>query len=283
MGEDSKALGKAIQDARKAAGLTQQELCQRANLSYSTLAKIERGAIKTPSVFTVKQIADVLGISMDGLLGAVVDAEAPMQQKKTSKSGISFLYLDVNGCLVRFYHAAFTRLSQDTGIPSDVIETAFWHYNDAVCRGEITMNEFNTKLADRIGVKQLDWASYYLSAVEPIFETQELLRWASAHYKVGLLTNIMPGIVEQLISSGKLPTIAYDAVIDSSQVGSIKPEDNIYKLAEEKAGVPAEQILFVDDSRTNLMAAERRGWKVLWFDDYQPSQSTDKIKSALEF
>jgi transcriptional regulator with XRE-family HTH domain len=40
------ALGKRLQDARRAAGLTQQELCQKADLSYSTLAKIERGAIR---------------------------------------------------------------------------------------------------------------------------------------------------------------------------------------------------------------------------------------------
>jgi transcriptional regulator with XRE-family HTH domain len=68
-----KLLGKSIQEARQAAGLTQQELCQKAELSYSTLAKIERGAIKTPSVFTVMKIAQILGIGMDGLLGATVD------------------------------------------------------------------------------------------------------------------------------------------------------------------------------------------------------------------
>ena len=39
-------LGKALQLARLSKGLTQQQLCQRADLSYSTLAKIERGAIK---------------------------------------------------------------------------------------------------------------------------------------------------------------------------------------------------------------------------------------------
>jgi len=48
MGEDEKALGQRLQKARQNAGLTQQELCQKAGLSYSTLAKIERGAIKAP-------------------------------------------------------------------------------------------------------------------------------------------------------------------------------------------------------------------------------------------
>ena len=38
-------LGKRVQDFRKKAGFTQQELCHKAKLSYSTLAKIERGPL----------------------------------------------------------------------------------------------------------------------------------------------------------------------------------------------------------------------------------------------
>lgn len=284
MGEDPKALGRAIQKARQQAGLTQQQLCTAAGLSYSTLAKIERGAIRTPSVFTVHQIARVLGISMDGLLGAAVDAGIQSAiPKKTSQSGVKFLYVDINGCLVRFYHAAFTKLSHDTGVPSDVIETAFWHYNDAVCRGEMTMAEFNDHLAARIGVKELDWKSYYMDAVQPIDEMHDMVNWAAEHYRIGLLSNIMPGYIDEMIRAGKLPDVKYDAVIDSSQVGAIKPEENIYKIAQEKSGAQASEILFIDDSRTNLMAAERLGWKVLWFDDYAPVDSTERIKSALRF
>ena len=48
------ALGKHLQAARQRASMTQQQLCQKAGLSYSTLAKIERGAIKAPSIFTIE-------------------------------------------------------------------------------------------------------------------------------------------------------------------------------------------------------------------------------------
>ena len=277
-----KLLGKAIQEARQQAGLTQQDLCQKAGLSYSTLAKIERGAIKTPSVFTVMKISEVLGISMDGLLGATVDTDR-QASKKTSNNGIKFLYLDINGCLVRFFHAAFTKLSFDTDIPSEVIESTFWHYNDAVCRGEMTMDEFNAELASRFGLESLDWSEYYLETIEPIKESHELLKWASKNFKVGLLSNIMPGLVQTMIDIGKLPDIAYDVIVDSSEVGAIKPETDIYKIAEAETGVRSEEILFIDDSRTNLMAAERLGWRVMWFDDYDPASSVDKIKKALEF
>ncbi len=289
MGEvtDEKALGRALQNARQQAGLTQQELCNQTGLSYSTLAKIERGAIKTPSVFTVARIAAVLAISMDDLLGAVVHGGAHVSSssaaKKTSKSGIKFLYLDINGCLVRFFHAAFTKLSAETGVPSDLIESTFWHYNDAVCRGEMHMDEFNAQLATRLGVNTVDWMEYYMEAVEPIREMHDIVGWASQHYRIGLLSNIMPGFIKAMIANGKLPDVQYDAIVDSSQIGAIKPESVIYEIAQDKAAVESDQILFVDDSRTNLMAAERQGWRVMWFDDYRPQESSNKIKTALEF
>ncbi len=285
MGEDSQALGRAIQLARQKGKLTQQQLCHLANMSYSTLAKIERGAIKTPSVFTVARIASVLGITMDDLLGTVVDTSKKAQKYKktiTSANGISFLYMDINGCLVRFFHSAFTTLANDTGISSTTIESIFWHYNDAVCRGAMTVDEFNSVLAKEIGVEKVDWTKYYMDAVEPISEVHSVLTWASKHYKVGLLSNIMPGFITQMIGKKLLPDIEYDTIIDSSETGLIKPEADIYSLAEQKAGVPANEILFVDDSRTNLIAAERLGWQVMWFDDHQPQQSVDKITLALE-
>jgi len=117
------ALGKKIQQARKAAGLTQQSLCQQAKISYSTLAKIERGAIKSPSVFTIWKIADIIGISMDALLGRDISSDAPANLK-TSKDGIKFIYFDVNGCIVRFFQRAFTRIAADTGASPDQIESA---------------------------------------------------------------------------------------------------------------------------------------------------------------
>ncbi len=276
------ALGKAIQTARQSAGLTQQELCVRADLSYSTLAKIERGAIKTPSVFTVARIASVLGVSLDTLLGHLSLAIPPSVHKRKSKTGVSFVYVDINGCMVHFFHAAFTKISQDTGVSSETIETAFWHLNDAACKGELTLEEFDTQLAERLGIKEINWADYYLEAVEPIPEMQALSRWISQNYKIGLLSNIMPGLIQKMISRGLLPNLNYDSIIDSSQLGTIKPEPHIYSVATDRAGVPPEEILFIDDSRTNLMSAEQLGWRVMWFDDMRPAESVERIRSSLE-
>lgn len=278
---DEVGLGRQLQDARKKAGLTQQDLCHKAGLSYSTLAKIERGAIKAPSVFTIQSIAASLGLTLNELMGDIAPAP-PAAKQYRSKTGIRFVYFDINGCLVRFFHRAFSQVAEDTGASPDLIETTFWHYNDAVCRGEMSLDEFNTVTAKQLGTGSMDWQKYYLEAIDPIEEMHELAKWAQQYYGVGLLSNIMPGFIDTMLASGFLPKIDYTAIIDSSVAGTIKPEPQIYEIAQAKAGVKPEEILLVDDARANLMAAEKFGWHVLWFDDYRPEESAARVKAALE-
>jgi putative hydrolase of the HAD superfamily len=278
---DEQGLGKRLQTARQAAGLTQQKLCQQANLSFSTLTKIERGAIKSPSIFTIQSIAGALGVSLDELIGQTGPVNSNRKLHKT-KSGASFVYFDVNGCLVHFFQRAFAKLAQDTGVSPDIVETAFWHYNDDVCRGVMSISDFNTKLAERLEVGEVKWQDYYLETVEPILQMQELLQWAGERYKVGLLTNIMPGFLSAMRRANQLPNIHYDAIIDSSEVAAIKPETKMYEIAQERAGCPPSEILLIDDSRANLTAAERSGWHVLWFDDARPEESVARARETLE-
>ncbi len=283
MAMDEKGLGRQVQAMRTAAGLTQQALCQKAGLSYSTLTKIERGAIKSPSIFTIQSIANALDLGLDALLGQAVQSQTKKPVKKArSKSGVGFVYFDINGCLVRFYHRAFTRLAEISGAPADVIETTFWHYNDDVCRGDMSMEDFNVALASALGIERINWIDYYLDAIDPIEDMHDLVVWASKHYRIGLLTNIMPGFIDVMRRHGLLPDVEYDVIIDSSAVGAIKPEAQIYEIATKKADCPAGEILLVDDARTNLMAAEKQNWHVLWFDDYRPDESIRRIKDALE-
>lgn len=108
---NEKKLGKQLQQVRQSAGLTQQQLCQKTGLSYSTLAKIERGAIKSPSIFTVNSIAEAAGVSLDELLAPHrKNPVIPKTHKKQSRSGVRFVYFDINGVLVRFFTLLLLKL-----------------------------------------------------------------------------------------------------------------------------------------------------------------------------
>jgi transcriptional regulator with XRE-family HTH domain len=62
-------LAEALVRARKAAGLTQQELAATAGVDVDLIRKIERRAITEPGFFTVADLARAAGLDL-GELGA---------------------------------------------------------------------------------------------------------------------------------------------------------------------------------------------------------------------
>ncbi len=74
--ERGEQLGRALREARGERSIV--DVAAQAGISPETLRKIERGRIPTPAFFTVVAVADVLGLSLDGLLsglaGQVTDA-----------------------------------------------------------------------------------------------------------------------------------------------------------------------------------------------------------------
>ncbi|HZP55234.1 MAG TPA: HAD-IA family hydrolase [Candidatus Saccharimonadales bacterium] len=281
---DEKALGKRLQLARKRAGLTQQELCQKAGLSYSTLAKIERGAIRSPSVFTVASIAQATNTAIEDLLDlASRGLNTSMPTKKRSKSGITFVYMDINGTLIRFPHKAFTEVAKIANQPTDMVETFFWRHYDPVNSGQITTAEFNDAFGKDLGLENFDWNKYYFDSLEPIHGMEDLVKWVASNYEIGIFTNSMPGSIDELKKRGMLPDVNYAAIVDSSKLGLVKPDPRIYEKAEELAAVEVKEILLVDDLRPNLVTADREGWQTIWSDEVNPEDTITRIKEALDF
>ncbi len=274
-----KVLGKKLQKARQFAGLTQQELCAKANLSYSTLAKIERGAIRAPSIFTIESIADVLKLSLDELIGRKTPNSISYRK---NKNGVEFIYFDLNGCLVRFAERAFSLIAKDYATSTDIIESVLWRYNDDVNKNILSLDDFNRILASTLGIDKINWADYYLKAVEPVTSLINLMEWAAENYHIGLMTNSMPGIVNGMFQKGLLPKLNYDVIIDSSVIGHVKPETEAYRIATENSKMSPEKILLIDDTKANLIAAEKYNWKTMWFDYARPEESTEDIRNNIE-
>ncbi len=61
-----------IKEKRNEYGITQKELSKRANISNTTLNRLENGKLNTCSVGTLKVIADVLSIK---LIDTLIDKE----------------------------------------------------------------------------------------------------------------------------------------------------------------------------------------------------------------
>lgn len=63
-----KSIGSMIQRHRHEQGLTQESLARKADVPYTTLTKVESGAIRNPSMQFVQKVSRALQISIDTLL-----------------------------------------------------------------------------------------------------------------------------------------------------------------------------------------------------------------------
>ena len=68
----------------------------------------------------------------------------------------------------------------------------------------------------------------------------------------------------------------FDEYILSYKVGSVKPEEKIFKIAIEKSGAEPQNILFIDDMEENIRVAAKIGMKTIHFN------SKTNLKAELE-
>jgi putative hydrolase of the HAD superfamily len=124
------------------------------------------------------------------------------------------------------------------------------------------------------------FAETYLAALHP---NQPMIAYMRGlrerRYRMAICTN---NIREwERLWRAKLPVDEiFDVVVDSSAVGSRKPERRIYEITLERLQVPAAATLFVDDVEVNCEAARELGMTAVWFRDNE--QAISEMASVLD-
>ncbi|MBN1162784.1 HAD-IA family hydrolase [Patescibacteria group bacterium] len=126
----------------------------------------------------------------------------------------------------------------------------------------------------------MNYTKYIADRFLRIEETFQILPSMKRFYKVGLLTNMYPGVLEIVIESNFF-NIEFDEIVNSSKYKVAKPDEAIYSIATEKTGCGKKQIFFVDDSVENIEAAKNYGWQTFLLDLNNPKDSVDNIKTYL--
>jgi transcriptional regulator with XRE-family HTH domain len=66
----------SLRGMREAAGLSQEQLAARADLSQTLISQLELGKIPNPGTRTLRQIADALGVPLHDVIAVVLDEVA---------------------------------------------------------------------------------------------------------------------------------------------------------------------------------------------------------------
>ena len=159
--------------------------------------------------------------------------------------------------------AAMRQVSRDCGASDDVMAPL----DTPLLTQETWERRMEEALATHSGV-HVDLSDYPArwfadrAVNEPWLDTLHRLRRQGVF--VGLLSN-MPPAWDRHWRLAVPPEGLFDAVVLSYESGCRKPEREIFRLAAERAGVPAEQCVLVDDLAVNCAGAEQAGWHAVHF------------------
>jgi putative hydrolase of the HAD superfamily len=187
---------------------------------------------------------------------------------------------DVGGVLERVDDATWAeswiqRWEQRAGVPAGHLAERLAKHepHGSVETGEVSEEDVRRLYADALGLdaQQADdmmaemWDGY---CGELDVELSDFCAGLRPRYRTAILSNSADGArreeqrrygFEQLV----------DVIIYSHEVGVAKPDPSIYRLAEERLGVHATKIVFVDNHEPHIRAAEACGWRGVLHADTQ--------------
>ena len=94
--QDGRELSQRLRQARRALGLTLAALATRAGLSIGFISQVERG-LTTPSMRSLRQLADALGLRVEELFSHPVDSDPREQRHVVRRDRRRVLNLDSIG------------------------------------------------------------------------------------------------------------------------------------------------------------------------------------------
>lgn len=205
-------------------------------------------------------------------------------------SKISFVYFDVGGVAIQDFSDSpkWKTMMDDMGIPEsrqNEFDELYSEYDTAICLGQHEdtllpeiISRFNLSLPDDFSMRK-----YFLDNFNKNTDLWPIFKKVKTTKKIGLLTDIYPNMLNEIFARGLLPKVGYwDVIIDSSVEGVRKPNPEIYKLATSKAGVPPEEILFIDNRQKNIDEAISAGWQTFLYDSSNYPQANHDLDVYLQ-
>ena len=117
------------------------------------------------------------------------------------------------------------------------------------------------------------WKEAIMSAFSPKKEMLSLISdLQKLGLKIGILSNTEVPVVKYL---REIDFCSFDVVVYSCLEKTCKPERSIYLLTIERFGIKPNELVFVDDTKENVIAGQSIGLKCILFD------TSDQVRTDL--
>ncbi len=202
---------------------------------------------------------------------------------------IKFIYFDVGGVAILDFSKTnkWEEMTKALGVNESnrkKFDEIFNEFEPEICVSKKSLDEFLEVVKSELGMSlPTDYSMLddFVDRFEANLSLHPILNKIAEHYQLGLLTNMYPYMLDKIKERSILPPIEWNVVIDSSIEGVRKPQDEIYKIAENKSGFEGGKILFVENSTKHIDVAKERGWQALLYDPSDISGSNKRLEKLL--
>jgi len=202
---------------------------------------------------------------------------------------VSFVYFDVGGVVVDDFSGndKWEDLKRELGINdtnSEAFEQIWKRYEPELCIGrdvETLLPIFNEKLGLKLS-NNYSLLAGFVNRFEANLGIWPILDSLKSITQVGLLTNMYPNMFTAILQKQILPEVDWDQIVDSSLESLQNQIEGFSKLAEKRANVPHDEILFVDNGSKHIQEAKAFGWQTYLYDSSNHLVTVAKLKSFLE-
>jgi HAD superfamily hydrolase (TIGR01549 family) len=183
---------------------------------------------------------------------------------------IKAVFFDYDGVLTTDKTGSLTTsryLSQATGIPFSAIKAAFSRYHKDLTLGKKTHSQIWHEVCSALG-QELSIAllceAYESTPMNAAMFS--LARRLKENYAVGIITDNKKDRIDHLKQHQNLESL-FSPIVVSAEVGADKKSAKIFLHALHCAGMSAEESVFVDNNKDNLVAPAALGIKTIFHDD----------------
>lgn len=189
-----------------------------------------------------------------------------------------FVYFDLGNVLLHFDHGlAWRSIGRIAGVDPEQVRRIAMD-GDLQIRyetGMISGERFVEELAEQLG-QSLDATAVLSAAADMFIPNHQILpalqRIRDLGIPLGLLSNTCEAHWNWILQQ-RYPQVSgwFEPVILSYEVGRMKPDAEIYRIATAASGRSPDEIFFTDDREDNIEGARQAGWSA------EPFTSADRL------
>lgn len=165
--------------------------------------------------------------------------------------------------------AVWAQMREHSGLDESTLQREYWAYRDDYDSGALDGEGYWNRIAAGAGTRFTEETRAHLTRLDVELWTEmnlPMLAWVRRLHAAGVRTGILSNMPSPMAEGicGKFDWIGdFHHAVWSHALKMRKPEPEIYAAAVEGLGVPANEILFLDDREDNIQAAEALGMQGL--------------------